>query len=84
MSMGGSTRPVSLRMLAVFVLKLVCIVRRQPGVGVKRPCPHSLGDGSLEPRAVSSHSRALRRPIPGVGRRASDEEVQCGVIWATH
>ena len=22
----------------------MCIVRRQPVVGVKRPCPHSLGD----------------------------------------
>ena len=33
------------------------------GVGVKRPCPHSVGDGSnLGP------SRALRRPVPGVGR----------------
>ena len=43
------------------------------GVGVKRPCPHSVGDGSnLGP------SRALRRPVPGVGRRASDEEVLLG------
>ena len=34
--------------------------------------PHRLGDGSNLEGRVSSHSRALRRPIPGVVLKAAD------------
>ena len=45
---------------------LVCIVRRQPRetVGVKRPLPHRLGDGSnLGPCVLTFEGPALWRPI---------------------